>query len=141
MFVEVVYETGRSSVMQVDSEAEAMAGMAEQHRRAKNGELAGPQGGPAERVAQAFIYDRHPNDYNMGDSLSADELNKVLKDLVKSLSDENGVVSVGRLSSEVRALSHPMKAREELHGSVFMMEEVGKITGGDIDVAADGLNA
>ena len=35
MFVEVVYETGRTSVMQVADKAEALQAMAEQHKRAK----------------------------------------------------------------------------------------------------------
>lgn len=139
MFVEVVYETGRSSVMEVANEDEAMAAMAEQHRRAKVGELAGPAGGPAERVAQAFVYDEHPDNYNKGDSLTSDELKKILPKLVEGLADDNGVVAVGGLASEVRGLSHPMKRHSEVHESNFLMEEKSKITSGDVDVLADEL--
>lgn len=139
MFVEVVYETGRSSVMQVANEAEALSAMAEQHRRAKNGELAGPQGGPAERVVQGLVYDKHPNSWNDADTLTADELKSSLPKLIDALADENGVVPVGNLSAEVRGLTHPMLNASGVHDSNFRMEEKSTITGGDIDVKADEL--
>jgi len=141
MFVEVVYETGRSSVMNVVDEAEALNAMAEQHRRAKSGELAGPQGGPAERVVQAFVYDNHPNDFNAGDTLTKDELKKVLPKLIDGLADDNDVVAVGGLASEVRGLTHPMKRSHDIHDSNFLMEEKSTITLGDIDTKADELQA
>lgn len=137
-FVEVVYETGRSSVMQVESEEEALSAMAEQHRRAKHGELAGPQGGPAERVAKAFIYDRHPNDYNPSDTLTADELKALMPDMIDSMADDNGIVSVGHLAQQVRALSHPMKLQREAHESMFRMEEIGEISPEQVESASEG---
>jgi len=139
MFVEVVYETGRSSVMQVDSEAEALGAMAEQHRRAKAGEPAGPQGGPAERIVQGLVYDKHPDDWNTADTLTADELKKVLPKLIDALADDNGVVPVGNLSAEVRGLTHPMLNMSGPHDSNFRMEEKSVISGTDIDKKADEL--
>jgi hypothetical protein len=139
LFVEVVFETGRSSIMQVESEEEALAGMAEQHRRAKMGEPAGPQGGPAERVVKAFVYDRHPDDWNAADTLTADELKKTLPKLIEALADDNGVVPVGQLSSEVRGLTHPMLNMSGPHDSNFRMPEKKTIEGSVIDKKADEL--
>lgn len=139
MFVEVVFETGRSSVMQVDSEEEALAAMAEQHRRAKAGEKNGPQGGPAERVVKGFVYDRHPDDWNAADTLTGDELKKTIPKLIEALADENGVVPVGQLSSEVRGLTHPMLNMSGPHDSNFRMEEKKVIDGSAIDKKADDL--
>ena len=143
MFYEVVYETGVNSIMQVDSEEEALNAIAEQHRRAKMGELAGPQGGPATRVVKALKYDKHPNEWNPGDSLTKDELKKTLPKLIDALADENGVVPVGVLAVEVRGLTHPMLNASEVHGSNFRMEEdaTKTLTIGDIDVRADELQA
>jgi hypothetical protein len=133
LFVEVVFENGNSSVMSVESEAEAISAMAEQHRRAKSGELAGPAGGPAERIVQGFVYDRHPSDYNPADTLSADELNTLVPNLIEGLKDENGVVSVGALSQGVRGLSHPMNDDRGPHESIFKMEHESVITSADIE--------
>jgi hypothetical protein len=138
MFVEVVYETGRSSVMQVDSKEEALAAMAEQHKRAKTGELNGPQGGLAERVVQAFTYAQHPDEYNPGDSLTSDELESLIPDLIDALADENGIVSVGALAQEVRGLSHPMVKERGPHDSMFRMEHEDVITTAEVETASEG---
>jgi hypothetical protein len=139
LFVEVMYEAGHSSVMQVDSKDEALAAMAEQHRRAKAGELNGPQGGQADRVVQGYIYDVHPNDFNPGGSLTSDELNSLLPDLIDALADENGVVPVGTLAAAVRDLTHPMISASDrsVHDSMFRMEENDVITSAEIDDASE----
>ena len=136
MFVEVVYETGRSSVMFVESKAEALRAMGEQHRRAKAGLLNGPQGGPAERVVKGLVYSEHPNDYNKGDALTKDELKATLPKLIDALADENGVVPVGVLAVEVRGLTHPMLNMSGPHDSNFRMEEESEITAAEIEKAS-----
>lgn len=137
MFVEVVYETGASSVMQVADKEEALAAMAEQHRRAKSGLLNGPQGGQAERVAQAFIYDRHPGDFNVGGTLSVDELKETLPTMVDDLADDNGVVAVGVFAENVRALTHPMVMEREPHDSMFRMEHTDVITTSEVESGSE----
>lgn len=125
--------------MEVADVNEALSGMAEQHRRAMAGELAGPQGGPANRIVKGLTYSQHPDNYNPGDSLTKDELKKLMSTLLDQLADENGVVPVGALSAEVRGLTHPMKRETEAHESKFKMEEEGVITSGDIEAKASEL--
>src|SRR3990172_5663712 len=73
---------------------------------------------------------------NTADALTADELLKELPNLVKALEDPNGVVSVGRLASEVRALSHPMLRESAPHDSNFKMPEDRVIEADAIEKAA-----
>ena len=114
------------SVMEVADQAEAMSFAAEHTRRAMSGEkslASDPSSPPAVRVAKLFFYDNHPNEYNAADTLTLDELKVALPKLVDNLADGNGVVPVGVLASEVRALSHPMKRGVGAHESKFLMEE------------------
>lgn len=144
MFVEVVYETGRTSVMSVESKEEALAGIAEQHRRAKNGEkslASDPSSPPAERITKAFFYDEHPNEFNTSDTLTADELDSAIKELVTNLADENGVVPVGVLASQVRGLTHPMIDGAGPHESKFYMESTGELSTAEIDKAANAIGS
>lgn len=108
MFLEVVYETGRMSVMEVASEEEGLAGIEEQHRRATSGEPGGPLGQPAERIAAVYVYDDHPDAYNQEQTMSADVATKELTELVKKYADKNGVVNIDQLVVGVRNLTHPM---------------------------------
>lgn len=127
--------------MCVDTKEEALNAVAEQHRRAKTGQHNGPQELLAERVVGVYFYASHPDDYNSGDSLTVDELKKVLPKLAEELADENGVVSVGALASEVRALSHPMKKVAGAHESKFKMEEEDYTSAEEIDTLADGIGS
>jgi hypothetical protein len=122
-----------------------MLGVAEHHRRARLGlpslSSAEENVPPAERIVKVLEYDRHPNDYNTADSLTADELNKVLPKLVKELADENGVVAVGVLAVEVRGLTHPMLNASGPHDSNYRMEEKGSKDRQEVETAADLLEA
>jgi hypothetical protein len=140
LFYELIYETGRSSVIEVASKEEALNAMGEHHRRARMGESSlktAENAPPAERIVKALEYDRHPNEWNPSDTLSVDELNSALPDLVNSLADENGVVPVGALAVEVRALTDPMATDKGPHDSQYRMESVGEITLEEIETAAD----
>lgn len=134
-FYEVVYETGRMSVAEYADDAEAQSALGEQQRRAVSGEMGGPNAGhpaglegeptwAAERIAKVYVYDKHPNEFNPAQSMSADVLAKQVAALVKSLADENGVVAVDQVAVEVRAITHPMvNERAAAHDSMFKMEE------------------
>jgi hypothetical protein len=123
-FYEVCFETGRTSIAFYEDDAEAERALSEQHRRAIHGEPDGPLGGPAERVAKVYVYDRHPNDYNVEQTMSAEVMEKELSALVKKMKDENNIVPIDLLAMEVRAISHPMvEAREAGFGSIFKMKE------------------
>ena len=134
MFYEITYETGRVSVAEYATEDEAKSALAEQHRRATNGEPGGPvathpaglAGEPnwaAERIAKVRVYDKHPNEYNPDQTMSAEVLKKALDDMIDSGKDENGVVALDQFVLAVRGLSHPMQGREHSFDSVFRMEE------------------
>jgi hypothetical protein len=123
-FYEITFETGRSSVAFYEDDAEALSATGEQHRRAVNGEVAGPIGGPAERVKKVRVYDKHPNEYNAEGTMSSDVAAKEVTSLIKRLEDENKVVDLGMLSAEVRGLTHPMVVvKEAAFDSNFRMEE------------------
>lgn len=125
---EVVFETGNMSVLQADDDETALATAGEQDRRARMGEQAGPQGGPAERVAKLYKYPKPPNDYNPEQTATADVLKKEVAALADALADSNGVVNIAELAMQVQALSHPMKAKEHPHDSQFKMEEEAVLT-------------
>lgn len=135
-FYETTFENGRVSVACYKDDDEALRAAGEQHRRAKNGEVGGPTGHPAERIVSLRVYPVHPNEWNPGDSLTADELKKVIPDLIGELEDSNGVVSVGVLATEVRNVSHPMNAKAVGHESKFKMEEERVIDADAIEEAA-----
>lgn len=137
-FYETIFENGRSSIAFAKNDEEFLRGAGEQHRRAKSGETGGPTGHPAERIVGAYVYDEHPNNFNAADALTADELKKEIPNLIKALEDPNGVVPVGRLASEVRALSHPMLRESAPHDSNFKMPESKQIKAADIEAASEG---
>lgn len=123
-FYELTYETGRVSVACYENDAEAKDAIGAHHARALKGEPGGPIGAPAERVAKVRVYDKHPNEFNPDQTMSADVLKSELEALVVAGEDDNGVVSVDRLAMEVRGLSHPMvNTREAAFDSMFKMKE------------------
>lgn len=128
MFYETVYETGRVSVAYYGDEAEAQSALAEQHRRAKAGEAGGPLGVPAERIAAVYVYDRHPDDYNPGQTMSADVAKSEVDALITAATNEDGVVSLDQLALAVRGLAHPMvEGKESSFDSSFKMKEKKKL--------------
>lgn len=122
-FYEICYETGRMSVAEYASDEEAQSALKAHNDRAVNGELGGPIGQPAERIAAVYVYKQHPNDFNDVQTMSAEVLEKEVGGLIKSLADENGVVAVDQLAVEVRAISHPMQEAKKPFGSVYRMKE------------------
>lgn len=127
-FYEIVYETGNVSVAEYKDDAEALEGAGAQDKKAREGGQAGPQGGPAERVAKIYKYAEHPDNYNTEQTASADVLQKEVSELIKALADKNGVVSIDQLTVEVRGLTHPMTAKESPFDSQFKMKEDAVLT-------------
>ena len=130
-FVEVIYETGVSGIAFYDTEEEAVEGLMAHHNRAVNGQPGGPIGAPAERIKRALDYgDKHPNDYNTDDTMSADVALEEVTSLIKACAASNeGVIPLGQLAVEVRGLSHPMVAgKENPFDSNYKMQERGEIT-------------
>lgn len=122
-YYEVAFETGRRSVAYYETDEEAQAALGAHHKRAENGEPGGPIGQPAERVAKVRVYDKHPDDYNVDQTMHVEQLEKEVAALVKALADENGVVRVDQLAIEVRNLTHPMQEPEGSFDSIFKMKE------------------
>lgn len=125
-FYETVYETGRMSVACYEDDDEAKAAIAEHHRRAVTGQPGGPLGAPAERIAAVYVYDKHPNEYNADQTLSADVAEKEVKELIAASKDENGVITTDQLAIAVRGLSHPMTEVDGFN-SRFRMKETKKL--------------
>jgi hypothetical protein len=128
MFLEVVYETGRMSVMEVDSLEEGLEGLRVHNDRAKKGEPGGPLGQPAERIAAVYEYDEHPDNYNPEQTMSAEVAEKEIAAIIKSTKDKNGVVNIDQLTLGVRGLTHPMADETDLEGfgSRYKMKESKK---------------
>ena len=127
-FYEVTFETGRSSVAFYENDAEALAANGEQDRRARAGEPGGPLGVPAERVKVIRVYDKHPNEYNPDQTMSADVAQKEVAALIKENADENGIVSLPFLALQVSVLSHPMvQSKEDSFDSNFKMKETKEL--------------
>lgn len=126
-YYEVIYETGAHSVVSGESDDEALRGIREQHKRAVNGEDGGPAGHPAERVKAVLKYDRHPADFGSDNTLSEEVAKKQLSELVKGSADDNGVVHMGALASNIRELTDPVDSKsvaKSRHASMFKAKEV-----------------
>ena len=123
MFCEIVYEDGTVSVAEYKDDAEAKSAVMEQHDRAKTARTNGPQELPASRIAKVFVYDKHPGDFNADGTLSSDEVQAAIKDLVKGVD----VVDVMALSQAVSNLAHPMQEPTGPFGSRFKAKETGEL--------------
>lgn len=105
-FYEIVYETGRMSVAEYADDEEAKSAIGAHDARARAGDVGGPVGQPAERIANVYVYDKHPDDF--GKTVSADVAKKELDAVLKAVADENGVVDMEELAYAVRSAGHPM---------------------------------
>lgn len=125
-FWEVIYENGEHSVMSVDDEKESLEALETQHTRAKNGLPGGPYGGPAVRITKVLEYDKHPQDFNEAQTMTADEALKRFSEAVKATQDSNGVVTVGVLEAELREMVYPM-VDSAPHDSNYKMEQMREV--------------
>lgn len=134
MFVEIIYETGAKSVAYYETDEEMMAALEAHHTRAKNGEPGreGDNAHPAERIAKVEIYNKHPQDLNEDQTMSAEVMKKELERVVKELTDA-GAVSIPEVAAAVRNLSSPQTIVTEdtkPHDSMFKMESEKTLTEG-----------
>lgn len=130
MFAEIVYETGRMSVGEYGSEEELKSALKAHHDRAMSGEPGGPVGQPAERISAVYLYDEHPDSYNVDQTASADVVEKEVAELVKKMKDKNGVVNIDTLAMAVRDISHPMLQgtdRKDAFDTFYKVKEKGKL--------------
>lgn len=133
MFLEVIYENGEHSIMQVDSEEEGLEGVREQHRRATMGErgLQGdPNSPPAVRVKRVFAYDAHPGSFGENNKVDAKEALAAVEGL-----KEGDAISVPELVQALRNLTNP-RLNSAPHESNFIMEHAKEIKAEKWEVAA-----
>lgn len=119
MFYEIIYENGEVSVAEYDSDEAALSAVTEQHDRAKAGGKNGPQGIPASRIVRVLVYPVHPGSLYEDETLSKDEVEAQLKDVLR----DQDVVNVPMLAEVVKSFAHPMVTPENPHDSRFKMEE------------------
>lgn len=132
-FAEIIYETGSKSVAYYEDDKEMMEGLTAHHDRAKNGEPGreGENAHPAERIKEVQIYNKHPQDLNEDQTMSADVMKKELDEAIKRLS-EAGSVSITEVAAAVRDLSSPVVPLEgsKPHDSMFKMKADKVLTEG-----------
>lgn len=118
-FAEVIYEPGSKSVVQYDSLDELKAGLSEQHRKAKAGEVGGPGGHPAERITRVLLYSVHPADHNRDGVVHTEELNK----LIEGMTGSDSSVDITQLVEALRDEASPIFPQDQgRHESMFKME-------------------
>lgn len=125
MFYEVIYEDGSSSVMTADSDAEALEGIKEAHKRATSGQRSlqsDPNSPPASRVKRVMVYKTHPNEYNVDQVIDSKEASEAVKALTSSER-----VSVPELVSTLRGLTNPLIDNAAPHESKFQMKETREL--------------
>ena len=124
-FYEVVFETGSNSVVEAADDAAIIQAAEAQHTRAKSGLPGGPTGHAAERVVAVLKYDKHPATFGEDQAFSADVASKTVTDLIKSLADENGVVSKTELAAAILNTSEAVVPLDEKQQgqSMYKMKE------------------
>jgi hypothetical protein len=117
MYAEVIYEPGSKSVMSYETEDELKAALLEHHNRAKNGDLGGPAGGPAERIHKVFTYDEHPADKSP--KLDAE----AIKTLIDGMADNNDTLDHNQLISAIRDEASPVYPLDQgRHHSMYKQD-------------------
>jgi hypothetical protein len=122
-YYEVIYENGEVAVLSGDSDKQVLSGLEEHHKRALEGQPAGPAGGAASRVKRVLAYEDHPGDYRASGQVDAKDVKKEVDSLVAALTDPAGQVNVLALAEYVKTLVHPMNAIEHAHDSRFKAAE------------------
>jgi len=121
-FYEVIFETGEYSVLEADSDEQALKFVKEQHRRAVDGESGGPGGWPASRVSKVCKYDEHPGEYIASGMVGLKEAQAAVESV--AMGDQ---VSVWEAAAAIRDLSNPLKAESEAHESNYKAPEASEL--------------
>lgn len=140
-FVEIIYETGNSSIAFYETDGEMQEALAEHHRRAVNGE---PGTGHsvlrsdlpsnetrigswvAERIKKVLAYDEHPATYGEDQLATADDV----KAAVDAAIDEhgmNGLVGVHAVAAAVRDMSSPLVKDPGVHETRYKAQETSEV--------------
>lgn len=128
-FAEVIYETGAKSIVSYNDEDTLVGAIAEQHRRALNGEDAGPQlGRPAERVSRVLLYDEHPANFNEASTVSTEALSALVNKKAVG-----GLVSKVELEEALTKAVSPLvdqgsESGTARHDSLYKMPEVSELS-------------
>jgi len=120
---EIVYEDGSFGVANYADDDEALAATQAHHERATKGQssiLSEPNAPKATRIVKVIRYDEPPGDLHESQTLSEDEVNSRLKDLVAGASAD-GVTDLRALAAGIRDLSNPFVAGEP-HDSNYEAE-------------------
>lgn len=128
-FYELIFETGSHSVAQYADDEEALGAVAEQHRRAKAGDVGGPSGHAAERIARVLKYDEHPADLNDTGLADPDALLADLRGrLAKLAGDQGGQVSFNQAVTLLQQMNSPIEFnRGQPHESIYVMPELTEL--------------
>ena len=122
---EVIYETGEHSVISAEDDDTALKGIAEQHRRATEGEPGGPAGIIAVRVKKVLKYNEPPGSRYESQAVPTKELQKWFDDAVKA-NQVGDLVSVPELIASLRDQIDPL-VESRPHESNFKMQEVAEL--------------
>lgn len=129
-FAELIFETGNKSVAYYETEEEMLSAVKAHHDRALAGQpaIADVPNVPAERVVKVEVYgDTHPDDYNK--TVSAEVAEKAVKEAIKAVTDENGVLAITELAGAIRDSATPLVTEPEgPHDSMYRMESVETLT-------------
>jgi len=133
-FYEVIYETGEHSVVSGDDDAQVLRGIAEQHRRATQGEPGGPSGIMAVRVKRVLKYDEHPGSRYESQAVPV----KMAKDLFDAAVKDNAMGDLVSIPEIVAALREGVNAlvTSGPHESNYKAQEVGELDSKLWEVAA-----
>ncbi len=120
-YYEIIYETGSHSLGNYKDDEEMFAAVKAHHARAIAGEVGGPSGHRAERIARVEKYSVHPGSVGEGSSLSADEAKAQLDEALKA-STEGDVVDLAQLQMHVRDLGSPIDNEAGPQDSEYKLE-------------------
>lgn len=140
-FVEIIFETGNSSIAYYETDGEMQEALAEHHRRAVNGE---PGTGHsvlrtdlpsnetrigswvAERVKKVLIYDEHPATYGEDQLATADDVKTAVDEAIEE-HGMNGLVGVHAVAAAIRDVSNPLNKEHGVHESHYKAAEKGEV--------------
>lgn len=161
-YAEVIYETGASSTVSFESLDELKAGLAEQHRRAVNGEPGATQdytertdiepelarqasqvaNRPAERIKRVFLFKTHPADLMpVGNEGVMPVDAEAVSKLVEGMTGSDGKLNMHQLTTALRDEASPvLTTRAGKFESHYKMEPAEELDLAFLD-SAGGSNA